>query len=62
MISYKIVYAECEGSSHDNLCKSLEANVEVLLNEGWTCVGGVALIFDTGIIYNMYQAMVKMTD
>ena len=62
MISYKIVYSHCEGSSCDNLCKSLEANVEVLLNEGWTCVGGVAVISDAGMILNMYQAMVKMTD
>jgi hypothetical protein len=64
MPCYKVVYADWTYKNDiivnsEMLSKSLEAKVEALMKEGWTCVGGVGLFTTEGILYNMYQAMVK---
>ena len=62
MPSYKIVYSECCDNcyTHEQLCKSLEDKIEILIAEGWNCIGGVAVIGEGGCVYKMYQTMVKM--
>ena len=64
MPSYKIVYADWTYKTDaivnsEMLSKSLQAKVEALMKEGWTCVGGVALFTTEEVVFNMYQAMVK---
>jgi len=59
MATYKIV---CSDWHNDNavLCKSLEDKVEFLIAQGWSCMGGVSVVFSEGMILNMYQTMVNM--
>ena len=59
MQSYKLVYADC-GTTDDYIVKDLEKKVNALLDQGWTCLGGVVISFnDNGHIIRMYQTMLK---
>lgn len=60
MLSYKIVYSDNMGSYDHEQIKNIEAKVNVLLAEGWYCIGGVVISFgEEGYINRMYQTMVK---
>lgn len=65
MPSYKIVYgdwtfkADAIGNN-EALSRSLETKVDALMKKGWSCSGGVAIFSSEGVVYNMYQAMVKI--
>ena len=61
MSSYKIVSADrVEGNDPTLLCRNLEEKVELLMGQGWSCVGGVVMIEQEGCIYLMYQTMIKL--
>ena len=62
MPSYKIVCSECSDNCYTNeqLYKSLEDKVEILIAEGWHCIGGVAVIGEGGNVCKIYQTMIKM--
>jgi hypothetical protein len=61
MSSYKIVYSDYLLSYDIDTMKNLQEKVEVLLNEGWTCTGGVTVSFNKdGHVIRIYQAMIKM--
>jgi len=56
MSSYKIVYSDVE----DTMCETLEEKVDALIKQGWSCVGGVCAVSSEGIVYRLYQAMVRL--
>ena len=61
MSSYKIVYSDNMGSLDYEQIKNLEEKVNKMLNEGWSCIGGVVISFtDQGHMMRMYQTMVKV--
>lgn len=41
------------------LSKELESYVESHMKMGWVCTGGVVVLQSEGMVYQMYQAMVK---
>jgi hypothetical protein len=60
MSSYIIIYSDAAGMCDTDQIKSIETKVKRLLEEGWTCIGGVVISFcDNGYINRMYQTMVK---
>ena len=61
MASYKIVDADrVEGNNLTLMCRNLEEKVELLMEQGWTCVGGVVMVEQDGCIYTMCQTMIKL--
>lgn len=61
MSSYKIVYTDNQGDYDFKQIKNLEEKVNKMLEEGWSCIGGVVVSFnDLGYMYRMYQTMVKV--
>ena len=44
-----------------NMFTELEGTVQALMNEGWTCVGGVSIASSEGTVVQMFQAMVNMS-
>lgn len=61
MQSYKLVHAY-PGTSDDYIVKDIEIKVNVLLNQGWSCLGSPVITFnDSGHIVIMYQAMIKLS-
>jgi hypothetical protein len=61
MSSYKIVYSDSPTDYDYKQIKNLEEKVNKMLEEGWSCIGGVVVSFnDSGRIYRMYQTMVKV--
>lgn len=60
MSSYKIVYVIDNGSMHETI-KNLEKEVNFLLKEGWSCIGGFLIKYDEHDHSTfMYQTMVKL--
>ena len=45
-----------------NMNTHLEETVEALMNEGWSCVGGVSLVSTEGFVIQMSQAMIKTSE
>ena len=62
MNSYKLVWADTRefGRNEDDLIKALEEQVNVYINKGWSCIGGIVLCNSNGSTTRMYQTMVKL--
>ena len=61
MSSYKIVYSDAVRDYDYKQIKNLEEKVNKMLEEGWSCIGGIVVSFnDSGHVYRMYQTMVKV--
>jgi len=60
---YKIVYSGKSdfGSigGENDMIKQLEEKVSAYINNGWSCVGGIVLNHDNGIVTRIYQTIVK---
>lgn len=57
---YTILIANGRGDGDVlRISKELESYVESHMKMGWVCTGGVAVLQSEGIVYQMYQAMVK---
>jgi hypothetical protein len=64
MPSYKIVSSKLmqeNNIGYMNMFTELEGTVQALMNEGWTCVGGVSIASSEGTVVQMFQAMVNMS-
>ena len=66
MPSYKVVSSIL--MQHNSICDmrmtmQLEETVEALMNEGWSCVGGISVaVNEEGTVVQMYQAMIKTSE
>jgi len=65
MSSYKIVDSDNTrdymGNTDADKIKNFEEKVKNFLAEGWSCIGGVVITFNSeGHIMRMYQTMVKL--
>ena len=60
-MSYKIVYADYTDFNRQyndsDLRKMLEIKVKSLIDQGWSCVGGVVPIFTNNTL-SLYQTMI----
>lgn len=56
---YKIVYSANGSSDIETMCQCLQKKVDILMEEGWSCVGGIASGPIIHGYYRLYQAMIK---
>ena len=61
---YKIVSADHTDTdpkyvNNEILRLILEEKVNALMNDGWSCSGNIVILNENGIIYSMYQTMIK---
>lgn len=60
MNSYKIVYSDRMYVDELEQVKNLEEKVQILIAQGWSCIGGVVASFmGEGRMRRIYQTMVK---
>ena len=66
MDQYKIIYSGKSdfGSfiSENDMIKNLEEKVCLYINKGWSCVGGIVLCHDNGLVTRIYQTVIKKAD
>ena len=62
MSFYKIVSVQSyDGGNVIPLCRKLEEAVELLIGQGWSCIGGVVIIDQDGCVFTMHQTMIKLS-
>lgn len=65
MSSYMIVWARTypeddRDRGEEVLHERLKDKVEAFMAQGWSCIGGVAIVHSDGEVYKMYQTMIRV--
>jgi hypothetical protein len=55
----KVNYRDSGCNNKDELRKILKSQIEVMIKEGWYCSGDILTYEFNGVLYAMYQLMLK---